>query len=104
MKAPRSTRCTLRMGTVCLVLMLLFLAGCSMPRSTRTAGPEPPQISIESSAEEAFETAEVLRRDQRHAAALQAFRRLHRAVPRQPAGRRRAVGRRAIGRRVGPSG
>ena len=72
MKVPRSARCILWMGTVCLVLTLLFLAGCSTS-PTRTAEPEPPQTGVESSAEEAFEAAEVLRREQRNAEALQAF-------------------------------
>ena len=72
MKVPRSARCILWMGTVCLVLTLLFLAGCSTS-PTRTAEPELPQTGVESSAEEAFEAAEVLRREQRNAEALQAF-------------------------------
>ena len=72
MKVPRSARRTLWMGTACLMLALVFFAGCSTP-PTRTAGPEPPQTGIESSAEEAFAAAEVLRREQRSAEALRAF-------------------------------
>ena len=70
MKVPRSARCILWIGSVCL--MLLFLAGCSTP-PTRVTGPEPPQSGVESSAEDAFGAAEVLRREQRNAEALQAF-------------------------------
>ncbi len=74
MKTPRFTRCTLwMMATVCLVLTLLFLGGCSTPSATRTDEPELPQTGTEPSAEEAFGTAEVLRRAQRNAEALQAF-------------------------------
>ena len=72
MKVPRSARCTLWMGTLCLMLTLLCLAGCSTS-PTRTAAPEPSQTGIEPNAEEAFEAAEVLRREQRNAEALQAF-------------------------------
>lgn len=72
MKVPRSARCMSWMGTVYLMLTLLFLAGCQTS-PTRTPGPEPPQTDIESSAEAAFGAAEVLRREQRNAEALQAF-------------------------------
>ena len=72
MKVPRSARFTSWMGAVCLMLTLLFLAGCQTS-PTRTPRPEPPQADIESSAEQAFGAAEVLRREQRNAEALQAF-------------------------------
>ena len=72
MKVPRSARCTLWMGIVCLMPTLLFLAGCATS-PPRTSGSEPLQAGIESSAEEAFGAAEVLRREQRNAEALQAF-------------------------------
>ena len=72
MKAPRSTRHTRWTRTVCLVLTLLFLAGCSRPPAP-TPEPEPPQASVEPSAEEVFAAASALRRNERNAEALQAF-------------------------------
>ena len=98
MKAPRSARCTLWMGTVCLMLTLLFLAGCSTS-PTRTAGPEPPQASVESSAEERFASAEGLRRSERHAEALQAFAAFNEQFPDSPLGddARLAIGQLAAG-------
>ncbi len=99
MKVPRSTRYTLWMGTVCLMLTLLFLAGCSTPPSTRTTEPEPPQTGIESSAEETFEVAEGLRREQRNAEALQAFADFIEQFPDSPLGddARLAIGQLAAG-------
>ena len=72
MKVPRSARCTLWRGIVCLMLTPLFLAGCATS-PTRPSGSEPLQAGIESSAEAAFGAAEALRREQRNAEALQAF-------------------------------
>ena len=72
MKVPRSARCILWRGIVCLMLMLSFLPGCSTP-PTRVTEPESSQSGVESSAEGVFRAAEVLRREQRSAGALQAF-------------------------------
>ena len=71
MKAPHSIRYTPWMGAVCLMLTLLFLAGCA----TLTPVPEPelPQTGMEPNAEEVFGIAEVLRRNERNDEALQAF-------------------------------
>ena len=85
MKVPRSARCTLWTGTVGLMLALLCLAGCSTS-PTRTVGPEPPQTGIESSAEEAFRAAEILRREQRGDDALQAFTNFIEQFPDSPLG------------------
>lgn len=74
MKVPCSIRYTLWMGAVRLLLTLLFLAGCSTPPSPTPAPiSEPPQAGVEESAEQVFGTAEVLRRNERKAEALQAF-------------------------------
>ena len=83
MKAPRSTRYTRWTRTVCLVLTLLFLAGCSRPPAPT---PEPPQASVEPSAEEAFAAASALRRNERNAEALQAFADFMERFPDSPLG------------------
>ena len=85
MKAPRSTRYTRWTRTVCLVLTLLFLAGCSRPPAP-TPEPEPPQASVEPSAEEVFAVASALRRDERNAEALQAFADFMERFPGSPLG------------------
>ena len=85
MKAPRSTRYTRWTRMVCLVLTLLFLAGCSRPPAP-TPEPEPPQTSVEPSAEEVFAAASALRRNERNAEALQAFADFMERFPDSPLG------------------
>ena len=100
MNAPRSTRHTRWPGAVCLLLTLLFLAGCSTsPSPTPRPAPEPPQAGVEPGAEEAFGAAEALRRDGRDAEALQAFADFIEQFPASPMGdnARLAIGQLATG-------
>lgn len=82
MKAPHSIRYPLWMSAACLMLTLLFLAGCPTP----TPEPERPRTGIEPSAEKAFGIAEVLRRDERNDEALQAFAEFIEQFPDSPLG------------------
>ena len=76
MKAPRSTPYKLWTGATCLAVATI-LAGCPT-RPSPTSMPDPPPLSEtlqtgRPTPQEAFGTADALRRTERHAEALQAF-------------------------------
>lgn len=98
MNTHRPTWYTLWMDVVCLMLTLLFLAGCSTS-SSPTPTPEPPPPGAGPSAEEVFGSAELLRRNERTAEALQAFADFIERFPDSPLGddARLAIGQLAAG-------